>query len=73
LETIRIEIDLPLDTNVDIAVVDLDEEAVDLDTFVALVVALEAFDFFRFDFIRFVAVDLVPLVALDTFEAIIKE
>jgi len=44
---------------VDIAVVNLDEEAVDLDTFVALV-ALEALDFFRL-----VAVDLVPLVVVD--------
>jgi len=53
LTHIQILIDLPLDTNVDIAVVDLDNADIDL-------LALEDFEAF---------VDLVPLVALDPFVA----
>jgi len=55
-------IDAPLDTNVDIAVVDL--EVLDLDTSVALVV-LDLFRFVAVDLDPFIAVDLDPLIAID--------
>ena len=62
------QIGLPLDTNVDIAVVDLDENAVDLDLFFLFVVDSKAL--VPFIFVDF-AVALVPFVFVDLAVALV--